>query len=146
MLFHKYRALLHPQHYIQTELRQNLIEMYGRVEGHELGKVTDAMLQQKIDLVFQVLSILDFIYPGKTRARGMLLYELYRPLVFLARNAYAAAVWNVAVYKTKINKAISLLEECTEILGWEDETSTEFVVGQIGKKALAQLKDIVSND
>lgn len=141
MLFRKYRTLLHPQHYAQTGLRQNVIEMCGRVEGRELGKMADALLQRKIDLGFQVLSVLDVICPGKTRARGMLLYELYRPLVVLARNAYAAGVWNVAVYKTKILEAIKLLEECTEILGWEDETTTEFVIGQIGKKALAQLKE-----
>lgn len=124
-------------------LRQNLIEMYGRVAGYELQKLTDILLKHKIELCLQVLNVLDVVYPGKNRARAMLLYELHAPLVFRARNAYAAGILNGDALKIKLQEAINLLNESTEILEWEDIATTEYAIAQIGKKALVQLKDNV---
>lgn len=145
LLIRKYRKLLHPLHYIQTGLSQNLIELYGRVDGYELQKLTDILLEHKIDLCLQVLTVLDAIHPGKTRSRAMLLYELHAPLVFRARNAYTAGFLKDDALKTKLQESINLLKESTEILEWEDVTTTEYAIAQIGKKALVRLKENVDS-
>ncbi|XP_037049425.1 SET domain-containing protein SmydA-8-like [Bradysia coprophila] len=140
-LFRKYRSVFHPQHYIQTGLRQNLIEMYGRVEGYELQDLPDVMLEHKIDLCRQVLNVLNVIHPGKTRCRAMLMYELHAPLVLIARSAYAAGVLQGDALKSKLQEAVDLLEECTPILEWEDSTTVEYTIGRIARESLAQLKE-----
>lgn len=142
-LFRKYRSVFHPRHYIQTELRQNLIEMYGRVDGYELQELPDVMLEHKIDLCRQVLNVLNVFQPGKTRARAMLLYELHAPLVLTARTAYVAGVLQGEALKAKLQEAVDLLEECTTILEWEDTTTVEHNIAQIGKESLTQLKESI---
>lgn len=142
-LLRKYRIVLHGQHYIQTGLRQNLIEMYGRVGGYELHDLSDVMLERKIELCRQVLDTLNAIHPGKTRCRAMVLYELHAPLVLTARLAYAAGVLKGEALKGKLLEAVDLLEECTSILEWEDSNTVEYTIGRIGKESLAELKESI---
>lgn len=142
-LFRKYRSVFHPRHYIQTGLRQHLIEMYGRIEGYELQELPDVMLEHKIDLCRMVLNLLNIFQSGKTRARAMLLYELHAPLVLTARAAYVAGVLQGDALKVKVQEAVDLLEECSTILEWEDITTVEYNIAQIAKESLAQLKESI---
>lgn len=140
-LLRKYRSVFHPQHYVQTGLRQNLIEMYGRVEGYQLQELPNVMLEHKIDLCRQVLNVLTVIHPGKTRCRAMLLYELHAPLVLIAKSAYAVGILQGDALKAKLQEAVDLLEECSSILQWEDSTTVEYTIGQISNQSLVQLKE-----
>lgn len=141
ILIRKYRKVLHPRHYIITGLRQNLIELYGRVDGYELQEMTDILLKHKIGMCLDVLKVLNVIYPGKTRAHAMLLYEMHGPLVLSSRNAYIAGILKSDGFKTKLREAINLLEECIEILEWEDVATMESDIAQIAKKVKAQLTE-----
>lgn len=138
-LLKEYKWVLHQNHYIQNVLKQGLIEMYGRVDGYELNKVP-AMLERKADLCCEVLQVLDVIEAGKTRSRAMMLYELHAPLVVMARSQFLAGTLTGEPLKEKMNVAIDLLDECIEILDWEDLISTEGYLAEIAKASSAQLK------
>ncbi|XP_037035204.1 SET domain-containing protein SmydA-8-like [Bradysia coprophila] len=144
-VFRKYRGVFHPSHYLLTELRQNLIELYGRVEGYELQDLTDNLLEHKMSMCRSVLNVLNVLYPGKTRTRAMLLYDLHAPIVLSAKISYATGLIQDDELKRKLQEAISMLEESTNILEWEDADSVEYNVAQIGKQSLLQLKESVKS-
>lgn len=144
-IFRKYHGVFHPSHYLLTELRQNLIELYGRVEGYELQDLTDNLLEHKMNLCRAVLTVLNVLYPGKTRTRAMLLYDLHAPIVLSAKISYATGLIEDCELKSKLQEAIAMLEESTNILEWEDAESVEFNVAQIGKQSLLQLKESIKS-
>lgn len=139
-LLKEYKWVLHPHHFIQNVLKQGLIEMLGRVEGFELENMPDVMLEHKADLCCELLQVLDTIEPGKTRSRAMMLYELHAPLVVLARSQYSSGNLTGEPLKHKLKVAIELLDECVEILEWEDFTSTEGYLAEIARTSSTQLK------
>lgn len=138
-LLRKYRSVLHPSHFIQTGLKQNLIEMYGRVQGYEMVELPDVLLERKEELCRQVLCVLNIFEPGLSRARAMMLYELHVPLVLLGKSALIAGVISIQTLKAKLKEAIQILDECVNILKHEDLNSQEGILGQVARKAHDQL-------
>lgn len=139
-LLRKYRMILHPNHFIQTSLKQSLIEMYGRVRGYEMVELPDILLERKEELCRQVLGVLNVFEPGLSRARAMLLYELHVPLVLLAKSGFIAKVLTIGNLKERIQEAVNILEECVSILKFEDPTTQEGTLGRVANKALESLK------
>lgn len=139
-LLRKYRSVLHPLHFIQTDIRQALIEMYGRVEGYTLPELPDVILEHKIDLCQQLMRVLDTVHPGKTRARALLMYELHAPLVQTARSAFQVGLLSGEPLRQKLQKAIDLLKECSAILEWEDPSTVEATVAQLAKDNVDKLE------
>ncbi|XP_055838401.1 SET domain-containing protein SmydA-8 [Episyrphus balteatus] len=139
-LLRKYRLILHPAHFIQTSLRQSLIEMYGRVHGYEMVELPDILLERKEELCRQVLGVLNIFEPGLSRARAMLLYELHVPLVLLAKSGFIAKVLSITNLKERIQEAVNILEECVSILKYEDTASQEGMLGRVANKALESLR------
>lgn len=56
---------LHPNHYYFTEIRLNLAQLYGQLEGEPLDKLSQEQLNQKRELCLKVLKIADVLFPGK---------------------------------------------------------------------------------
>lgn len=139
-LLKKYRGVLHPLHFIQTNLRQNLIEMYGRVEGYEMPALPDVVLEHKEDLCRSVLKVLNIFEPGISRSRAFILYELHVPIVLLAKTAYTAGVLAGQALKKKLQEAVDILSECAEILQYEDPSTPEGNLAFIAIQAKEQLK------
>lgn len=139
-LLRKYRSVLHPLHFIQTGIRQALIEMYGRIEGYTLPELPDVILEHKIDLCRQLMRVLDTVHPGQTRARALLMYELHAPLMQTARSAFQVGLLSGESLRQKLQMAIELLKECATILEWEDPSTVEASVAKLAKDAVKQLE------
>lgn len=140
-LFKRYRSVFHPHHFIQTGLRQALIMMYGQVEGYEMLELPDVLLEHKIELIQYVMEVLDKIEPGKSRARAMMLFELHVPMIFLAKSKYANNLLEGEPLREKFREVMKVLEECKEVLEWEDPNSPEGFCAKVAEGALVQLKE-----
>lgn len=143
-LYRKYEKVLQPNHFIHNALRQNLIEMYGHINGYTLSQLPDIILEHKINLCRQILHILNVFHPGRTRSRAMLIYELHAPIVLTARSKYAAGMLNAKELNEKLQDAINMLDECALILNWEDVTSTEAAIAQICEQTSDAIKSQLS--
>lgn len=55
---------LHPNHYNFTEIRLNLAQLYGQVEGMPLDQLSQEHLNHKRELCTKVLKIADVLFPG----------------------------------------------------------------------------------
>ena len=142
-LLKKYRVVLHPLHFLMISLKQNLIEMYGRVKEYEMVELPDVLLERKEELCRQVLRVLNVFEPGLSRARAMILYELHVPVVLLAKSGFIAEVLTGRKLKEKLSEAITILKDCVDILQYEDPQSQEGVLGLIAKQAMEQLTQSV---
>ncbi|XP_067622892.1 SET domain-containing protein SmydA-8 isoform X2 [Eurosta solidaginis] len=142
-LMRKYRVVVHPFHFIQIGLRQNLIEMYGRVAEYELAELPDVMLEHKEELCRHVLRVLDVFEPGLSRTRAMMLYELHVPLVLLAKSGFIAGVVSADQLKRKLLDVIAILKESINILQYEDEETQEGQLCKVAQQAMEQLTQSV---
>lgn len=143
-LLKKYEKLLHPSHFIQTNLRQNLIQLYGRVVNFELQTLSISLLERKIEMCISVLDILSIVQPGKNRTRALLLYEMHGPLIIRSKKLFNQNKMSKDDFLQDVCRAILLLDETIEILEWEDMCSPEAKILGISKNARNQLKDVVN--
>lgn len=135
----KFRSLLHPLHYMNTSMRQSLIELYGRVDGYGIADLPDVLLEHKQDICEQVLMILNKFEPGISRSRAFTLYEMHVPIVLLAKSAFIAGVLSPENLKDRLQNAIDVLNECVGILKYEDKASQEGGLCAVAQKAVEQL-------
>lgn len=54
----------HPNHYNFTEIRLNLAQLYGQLEGEPLDSLSQEQLNQKRELCLKVLKIADVLFSG----------------------------------------------------------------------------------
>lgn len=134
---------MHPSHYIQTNLRQSLIELYGRVENFELQILPISLLDRKIEMCLNVLDILDTVQPGKNRTRALLLYEMHGPLIIRSKKLFQQNRISNDEFLNDVSRAIVLLDETIEILEWEDICSPEAKILAVSKNSKKQLEEII---
>ncbi|XP_014206977.1 protein msta [Copidosoma floridanum] len=135
----KYRSVFHPRHAMLTIPRYSLSQLYGRVEDYFLDDMPDVVLEHKAEMCRLLLQVLDVVEPGLTRSRGMILYELHAPLLFLAKGQWNAGVIDAAKLKTKMTEAASLLKEAADILAREPQGTPEADIAAGARQALEQL-------
>ncbi|KAJ8680669.1 hypothetical protein QAD02_016456 [Eretmocerus hayati] len=140
----KYKSVLHPRHALLTIPRYSLSQLYGRVEEYFLDDLPDVVLEHKAEMCRLLLQVLDKVEPGMTRSRGMVLYELHAPLLFIARTQWNAGVIDNAALKSKMTEAASILIESAKILELEPEGTPEHEISKGAREALEQLNKSMS--
>ncbi|XP_037025684.1 SET domain-containing protein SmydA-8-like [Bradysia coprophila] len=143
-LLKKFKHILHRNHFIQIDLRQNLIKMLGRTPGYQLNELSDIQLKYKIDLCHHVLSLLSELHPGETRIRAMLLYELHAPIFLHGKMAFEKGLINDEQLRDIFTTSIDLLVECITILQREDVSSNENKVVYVAANTLKYLREVVN--
>ncbi|XP_053995158.1 SET domain-containing protein SmydA-8 [Hylaeus volcanicus] len=141
----KYHSVLHPRHAFNTMLRHSLTQMYGRVDEYLLDDLPDIVLEHKIDMCKLLLQVLDVVEPGHSRIRGMTLYELHAPLLFIAKTQWNAGVIDEAALKSKMIEASEILKESAMILSLEPPDTPEGQIGLVAKESLVQLEQSISD-
>ncbi|XP_076240125.1 uncharacterized protein LOC143182785 [Calliopsis andreniformis] len=141
----KYHSVLHPRHAFNTMIRHSLTQMYGRVDEYLLDDLPDVVLEHKIDMCKLLLQVLDVVEPGYSRIRGMTLYELHAPLLFIAKTQWNAGVIDEAALKSKMIEASEILKESATILCLEPPDTPEGQIGIVAKESLVQLEQSINN-
>ncbi|XP_075980014.1 SET and MYND domain containing, arthropod-specific, member 3 [Anticarsia gemmatalis] len=136
----KYKSVFHPRHSLLLSVKHSLAQLYGRVEGYNIDELPDLMLERKAEFCRLVLKTLDVITPGDTRMRGMMLYELHAPVMFLARNEFGLGLITKEKLKERLQEPIQCLADAARILMREDPQSPEGITGQIAQQCMEQLK------
>ncbi|KAF7997635.1 hypothetical protein HCN44_006206 [Aphidius gifuensis] len=125
----KYHSVLHPRHAFLVMLKYSLVQLYGRVDEYMLDDLPDIILEHKVEMCHLILQVLNSVEPGYTRMRGLTLYELHAPLLFIAKSQWNAGVIDNDGLKPKMIEAANILKEAATILSLEPEDTPE---GQIG--------------
>ncbi|CAG9788835.1 unnamed protein product [Diatraea saccharalis] len=136
----KFKSVFHPRHSLLLSIKHSLAQLYGRVEGYEIDELPDIVLERKAEFCRLVLNTLDIVMPGESRMRGMMLYELHAPLMFLARSEFSAGLITQEKLKDRLQEPINCLADAARILSREDPQSPEGITGQIAFQSMEQLK------
>jgi hypothetical protein len=143
-LLEKYKSVLHSNHFIMISIKNALVDSYGHIKGYLLSQLPDALLRRKIELCEEVLEILDVFEKGKSRARGLMMFELHAPIVLLAKSRFRSGDFSESEYLTQLEKAREILSESLEILSWEDESFCKALISaKISMKVLERMIDDV---
>ncbi|KAF2901270.1 hypothetical protein ILUMI_04907 [Ignelater luminosus] len=133
-LLRKYEKILHPQNSYCCILRSSLIDMCGKLKNNcELD-----LIERKKDYCEQLLKVVDVIEPGYTRTRGVTLHELFISLVFITVNETEI---NKNELIRRLQEILEILEESTNILKLEPESTFEGKIGIFSKMLFQQLKE-----
>ncbi|XP_076163460.1 SET domain-containing protein SmydA-8 isoform X2 [Ptiloglossa arizonensis] len=141
----KYHSVLHPRHAFNTMLRHSLTQLYGRVDEYLLDDLPDVVLEHKIDMCKLLLQVLDVIEPGYSRVRGMTLYELHAPLLYIAKTQWNYGVIDEAALQSKMIEAAEILKESATILCLEPPDTPEGQIGLVARESLTQLEESINN-
>ncbi len=138
---------VHPNHVLAIDKKYHLAKMYGRMKGFEADSMSEEQFKRKLSLCRIVLAVLDKILPGRTRKRGMMMYEMHLPLVMLANRALQkgpnAPGVDPARIKDDLKSGLANLRMGLEILKDEPEGSFERCIVDGSKESLQQLEQWV---
>lgn len=122
LLLRKMRYCLHENHYLITDVKRRLIDIYGHREGYEYDKLSKAVLERKCDYCDHLLSLAAVLSPGKSELRGfvtlhifLLFYLSFSPRYLLWERHGAQlrlAQWDWLRMKVKISFFSSKLQHC----------------------------------
>lgn len=141
----KYHSVLHPRHAFNTMLRHSLSQMYGRVDEYLLDDLPDVVLEHKVDMCRLLLQVLDVVEPGYSRVRGMTLYELHAPLLFMAKTLWNAGVIDEAGLKSKMTESANYLKEAAAILSLDPPDTPEGRIGIVAKESIIELEKSIND-
>ena len=72
-------------------MKRLLVQLYGWKDGFKLNELTDDLLQRKIDLCENYLSVYSKVEPSLyTKWRGRILEEMIGPTVMLSKRKFEA--------------------------------------------------------
>nr|XP_026495920.1 SET domain-containing protein SmydA-8 [Vanessa tameamea] len=141
----KYKSVFHPRHSILLSIKHALAQLYGRVENYTIDELPDVMLERKVEFCRLILKTLEVISPGDSRMRGMMLYELHAPLMYLARNEFGAGLITQEKLKERLQEPLQCLADAARILSREDPQSPEGITGNIAEQSMEQLNDSLNS-
>ncbi|PSN52135.1 hypothetical protein C0J52_04306 [Blattella germanica] len=129
-LWKKYKSVLHPHHAFLTSLRCSLSQLYGRAEGYLMEDLPDIMLERKIEICKDILSVADIVEPGCSRLRVML----------FARSQWRYKEIDDKKLRVRLEEAEKYLKEAVDILKLEPPSSPEGMIASIAEESLQQLR------
>ncbi|XP_069699600.1 SET domain-containing protein SmydA-8 [Periplaneta americana] len=142
-LWKKYRSVLHPKNAFLILLRCSLSQLYGRAEGYTMEDLPDILLERKVELCKDILSVADVIEPGLSRLRGMTLYELHAPVMLFARSQWRYKEIDDKKLRVRLEEAEKYLKEAVDILKHEHPSTPEGMISAVGEQSIQQLRESI---
>lgn len=140
-LLEKYRNVLHPNHYLNLEVKLNLSQLYGKINGYLIHEMSDEELRRKMEICKEILKIFDVIEPGYTRIRGVTLYELHAPVLILTTRQFERHLLSRHQLRARIREVVRCLEEACIILANEPPHSSEGMMSTAADDALIRMRE-----
>ena len=97
----------------------------------------------KIQYFEEFLDVIGKVDPGFTSWRGQVLFDLHRPMMVQANQAYAKGEIKKDEFIQTLKKISSNLEESVKCLLPEAEGTKEAYVCQLAQKALNGIKEVI---
>lgn len=139
-LLRKMRYCLHENHYLITDCKRRLIDVWGHQEGWEYSKLTRAQLEKKSDYCDHLLSLAAKLSPGHSELRGYLLWERHGAQLRLSQWDWLRMKCTTHQYIHSLKVLCDNLREIITILGPIRVDSDE---GAKGLKAKHELETLV---
>ena len=105
-ILHDYATRLHPHHYILVDIKMKLAQILGNYAPYQLSSLSRPLKERKIQLCQEMLDVISKVDPGFTKQRGIMLSEMNKTKLILAKqNLSVPENVNNPVYKKLWDKA-----------------------------------------
>lgn len=108
-----------------------------------LHLMTEAELKRKEDYCRDLLSVVNYLEPGLSRLRGVIMYELHAPIMLQTNRLFENRKISNMELKKRLNEVIKLLRDSEIILTFEPEGTSEAEMGAAAKEALIKMQGFV---
>jgi hypothetical protein len=132
------KKVLHTNHYHMVTVKHQLLQMYGRTEGHLIQDMTDDQLKRKIQLCKENLSVLFKLDPDMIRLEiyaAASNYELHLPLLQIAKRKWETGKLSTEDFRVALEEPYKCVNTTIQLL--QKEVNEMLPEGQL----LLQAKD-----
>ena len=84
-VLHQFSSLLHPHHYQIIEIKEKLAQILGNFAPYSLLSMPRHLKERKRQLCQDVLDVIGKVDPGFTKTRGIMLSEMNKVNLLLAK-------------------------------------------------------------
>jgi len=111
--------VLHPNHYHLVTAKHNLLQMYGRTEGHLIQDMNEEQLQRKIDLCRENLDVLYKLDPNMIRLEiyaAAAYFELHLPLLQISKRKWEAGTLATEDFRKELMEPYNNVKKAIDLL------------------------------
>ncbi|KAL7736745.1 hypothetical protein ACLKA6_015598 [Drosophila palustris] len=139
LLLAKLRRLLHGNHYVMLDLKQNIASILRQILQDMAHRPNRKVYERKIRLCQEILLVLKDVAPGLNRLKAIALYELANTQAELARKLFSEQEHDAADLLTELQQTEIMTREALRMLIYEPISTPE---GQLARNMLKELKEL----
>ncbi|XP_061391829.1 SET domain-containing protein SmydA-8-like [Musca vetustissima] len=141
-LLTKLPTLLHKNHYIIVDVKQNIASMLRSIIRNSLQRPGRQLYERKIRLCQELVVLLHIIQPGISRLKAIALYEMAIASAELYRLKFGEDEINAEELQEYLRKCEAMYRESMRLLLYEPPETPE---GQLVKSIINELRDLRSD-
>lgn len=103
-VLHQFSTMLHPHHYQVIEIKEKLAQILGNFAPYTLHSMPRHLKERKRQLCQDVLDVIARVDPGFTKTRGLMLSEMNKVNLILAKEDLSKSMDDI-VYKKQWERA-----------------------------------------
>ena len=117
--------IFHPTHSIVLDLKLNIVNKLCRDSNGLMESSELAELEKKMILCEEILSVLNIVYPGRSKYRGLLLHELSETILVRSSKLFSREKLTNKLFYEDLTKVSALLTEGIRCLEHDRKGSLE---------------------
>ncbi|EDV98137.1 GH22837 [Drosophila grimshawi] len=139
LLLAKLSRLLHGNHYIMLDLKQNIASILRQILQNMAHRPNRKVYERKIRLCQEILLVLKVLTPGISRLKAIALYELANTQAELARKLFSEQEQSTQDLLAELHQTEVMIRESLRMLLYEPISTPE---GQLAHGMLRELKEL----
>ncbi|KAH8321929.1 hypothetical protein KR067_009818 [Drosophila pandora] len=139
LLLAKLSRLLHGNHYLMLDLKQNIASILRQILQNMAHRPNKKVYERKIRLCQEILLVLKVLAPGISRLKAIALYELANTQAELARKLYSEQEQSARDLLVELDQTEVMMRESLRMLLFEPLATPE---GQLSRNMLRELKEL----
>lgn len=139
ILLAKLSTLLHKNHYVMVDIKQNIANMLRSIIMNSVQRPGRRLYERKVRLCQELVMVLHTLQPGISRLKAIAMYELANASAELYRLRFGEKELTEEQLQGYLRQCESMFKESIRMLLYEPPQTPE---GELMKSIMGQLKDL----
>jgi len=140
-LLSKFQKFLHEDHFICMKAKRILLQIYGAREGYKLDQMSRELLDRKIALCRNYISIFSRLEPGYRVWKGRVLEEMLGPLTITVNQDMEEQKIDKIKYILRYKEIVKMVKEAAQCRQFEEKDKTDPIIGQLYQSWMKPLQN-----
>lgn len=139
-LLTRFQSVLHDDHFLCMQAKRILLQIYGAREGYKLNQMSRELLDRKIALCRNYISIFSKLEPGYRVWKGRLLEELLGPLTITVNKDLEEQKISKAQYIISYKEIVRMVKEAAQCRQFEERDMNDEMIGKFYQSCMKPLQ------